>query len=144
MRVAGGILAQLLERGARLILPRGECVDLREHQPHLGTRRVELARTQQLLLRILKAAALQIDQAEVGEAERILGREIGELLELGLGLGELIPLEVAEPQGARGVELLHGRGLLAARAGAEQQGGRENGKRAPQRRRKADGRREPG
>src|SRR5204863_3022585 len=115
--------AQLLERRARLRLAIGQRVDTRERQADLGAVRVELARPLQLRLGVGVPTGLEVGGAEVREAERIVGRELRQLGELGLGLGELIALQVAQAQHARAVQLFDG-GTLGARA-REQEDGRD-------------------
>ena len=122
VRVGAGVAAQLLERGARLGVAIRLRVDARERQPDLGAARIELARALELLLRLGVPAGLHVREAEVRVAERIVGREPGELGELGLGLGELIPLQVAEAEHARGVQLFH-RSALGARTGDRRERG---------------------
>jgi hypothetical protein len=116
--VGARIAPELLERRARLRGSIGLRVDAGEGEPDIGTARVELARALQLSLRLGVAPCLQVRVAEIREAERIVGRELGELGERRLRLGELITLEEAEAEHARRVQLFDGC-LLGARTGDE-------------------------
>ena len=122
VRVGGVLAAKLLEQCARVVRTSGQRVQLREHQPDLDAPRIQLAGALQLLLRLGKAAALQVGEAQVGVAEWVVGRELGELLELRLGFRELVAPKKAECGGARGVELLHRRRRLFLARDAEGDG----------------------
>ena len=80
VRVAARLAPKLLEERARLGRPVGQRVDARERESDVGARRVELASAVELLLGVGEASGLEIGVAEVGEAERIVGGELGELL----------------------------------------------------------------
>src|SRR3982751_5455705 len=117
VRFAARLATELLEERARLCGAIGQRIDPRERESDVGVGRVELARAVELLLGVGVASRLEVGEAEVGEAERIVRGELGELLELRFGLAELIALEVAHAKHARAVQLLD-RGSLAF-AGAE-------------------------
>jgi hypothetical protein len=113
--MSSGIAAKPLELCPSLGGTLRERIEARESESNLHTPRIELARAKELLFGLLVSGRLEVSEPEIGVAERIVGGEIRQLLELGLGLLKLIPLEVAEAEHAGGVELLH-RGTFASTA----------------------------
>src|SRR6185436_15641409 len=101
--VAGAVAPQLLENFPGSIVAIRERVQLCHEKPDLGARWIKLARALQRALGVAEAASLQVREPEVRVAEGIVRRDLRELRESGFRLGELVTLEVAEPQHARGV-----------------------------------------
>jgi hypothetical protein len=68
---------------------------------------------------------LQVGESKVRVAEGIIGRELGELFELGFSLRQLVPLEIADSEHASGVEVFNGRLLGSTSGGGRSYRGRE-------------------
>ena len=125
VRIASGVATQPLERGTRVRRAPRQRIELCEYEADFRARGVELAGTQELCFGIGEAAGLQVCETKVRVASRIIRGELRELLELRLRLGQLIALEKAAAQRARGVQLFHRRRLGPARHGCPQRGGGE-------------------
>ena len=125
VRVARVGAMQLLEQVTRVRPAFVSEYSLASIKRDVGVRRVELARPQQLRLRVGESAPLEIGQAEVRVAERIVGRELDELLELHLRFRQLPALQEVGRQGAGGEHLFHVHWLFLP-AGRHADGKRED------------------
>ncbi len=104
-----------LERRARFGESSRERIDASERESDVGAAGIELQGARELPLGVGVPACLKIGEAQARVAERIVGREVRELLERRLRLGELVSLEVARTQHAREIKRVDGRLLTSAR-----------------------------
>src|SRR5678815_672702 len=85
----------------------------------------------ELFFGFIETCRLEIRDAKVRIGERIVRRELCELLELGFSLSELVSLEVAERKHSRRIEVFDRRPLLpTGRARGDHRGTKENRPRA--------------
>src|SRR5207253_11352662 len=96
----GGIAPpHAVDFAARVRLPPRQTVHLAEHQADVRVRGIERGRPWQLGFGLARASLAQVDEAQVGVPERLLGREGHDLAELGFGAWQLLLLLVSEAPG---------------------------------------------
>ena len=125
-----GVAPQLAEGLARFVGSSGERIEPGGDESDLGVGRIQPARAAQLGFGLRIVTAAQVGEAQVRVSERISRSERHDLFEFHFCLRQPAPLEVGEPEVARGEEcLLVDRLRPAAGRGHDQRRAEDDGER---------------